>query len=102
MASDTNPTTALEKPEYVQHEFETSSQVVAIEGESFPSDQDVHQNKALTRKLLFKLDTRYALLESCIFLELTLFSQNRPRPRPSVPMLPSRSNKRRQRQDLGP
>lgn len=101
MASGGNPTTALEKPEYLQHEFETSSQVV-IEGESLPPNQDTDQYKALTRKLLFKLDTRCVLQKSCISPELTRFSQNRPCPRPSVPMLPPRPNKRRQRQNLGP
>lgn len=61
MDSDEKPTAALEKLENVQKETEMSIPV-AGEGESLPSNQREHPDKALTRKLLFKLDTRCVLL----------------------------------------
>ena len=72
MTNDKELTTALEKPGDVQIEFETSIQV-AGKDESFPANRDAHHDKVLTRKLLFKLDTRCVLLKSCISSELTTF-----------------------------
>ncbi|KEF51712.1 uncharacterized protein A1O9_12347 [Exophiala aquamarina CBS 119918] len=67
IASDKQPTAALEKPADVQHEFEISSQV-AGEDESFPSNQGAHHDKALTRKLLWKLDSRIVPILAVLFL----------------------------------
>jgi hypothetical protein len=52
-----------EKPEDVQNEFELASQVLAGDKNgSIPGlDGDAH-TKALTRSLLWKLDTRYAFV----------------------------------------
>lgn len=64
MASDKKPTAPLEKPEDAHDEFETSSHQVVGEDESLPAIENVHRNKAFTRKLLLKLDTRCVLSNS--------------------------------------
>ncbi|EXJ86137.1 hypothetical protein A1O1_06507 [Capronia coronata CBS 617.96] len=67
---------ALQKPEDVQNEFQTSSSVIHIDKAASESGSpgDAHR-KALTRKLLFKLDSRIlpvlALLFLCSFLDRT-------------------------------
>ncbi|KIW32027.1 uncharacterized protein PV07_03606 [Cladophialophora immunda] len=66
----------VEKPEETQNEFETSSQVLPGDktGSATALGDDA-QTKALTRKLLWKLDTRIlpvlALLFLCSFLDRT-------------------------------
>lgn len=73
MAGNTKPMGPLEKPVAVESELEGPIQV-PTEDESIHANQDVHHNKALTRKLLFKLDTRCALLRPCISSGLTCFA----------------------------
>lgn len=63
MASDKKSIAPLEKPEDIQLEYETSSRQVAGEIEPLPGTQDAHHSKALTRRLLWKLDTRCVLFE---------------------------------------
>jgi len=58
-AVDTPP--AAEKPEDLQTEFGSTVQPDGKAGSMSLSADDAHV-EALTRKLLFKLDTRYALV----------------------------------------
>ena len=64
-----------EKPDDFEHEFETSSQVLPSDkiGSASALEDDAH-TKALTRKLLWKLDTRYGFPNSAASLYGTLSS----------------------------
>ncbi len=94
-----------EKPDDVQNEFETSSQVNAGDKAASASrlTDDAH-TKALTRKLLWKLDTRYVLSSNLwgpfySVLNTCLGVQNPARSRRSLPLFFPRPDQCRQRQN---
>ena len=62
MAGVQGLTAVLGRPHSIENEFVISSQV-AGKDESGPLELDLHHNKVLTRKLLWKLDTRFVLMK---------------------------------------